>query len=138
MTHIFYSFLTLAEYPNPGAPPIASWNGRGIYESMTRAEIMDVLGTPRYGAHDWQKQKMDGMMSQAERTGKKWIWSIGGWSDLTLTIQKNQINNFVKRCVDLLKKGGDGIDFDWEHLSQDMKKSKAQIETLALTLLKLR
>lgn len=81
---------------------------------------MEVLDTPRYGAHDWQKQKMDGMMNHAEHTGKKWIWAIGGWSDLTLTIQKNQINNFVKRCVDLLKKGGDGIDFDWEHMSQDM------------------
>lgn len=43
MTHIFYSFLTLAKVPNPDEPQKAGWDGLAIYESMTQANIMDVM-----------------------------------------------------------------------------------------------
>jgi len=46
MTHIFYSFLTLAKIPNPDGPPVAYWDGLAIYESMTQVDIMEVLDTP--------------------------------------------------------------------------------------------
>lgn len=35
MTHVFYSFLTLAKVPNPDHPQVAHWDGHAIYESMT-------------------------------------------------------------------------------------------------------
>ena len=49
--------------------------------------------------------------------GGKFIWAIGGHSDLTKTLERDQIPSFVEKCVDLLRIAGDGIDFDWEHLS---------------------
>ena len=138
MTHVFYSFLTLAQRPNPDSPQVAYWDGVGLYESMTAADIMDVLNTPKWGTHDWQKIKLDGMMGHASNNSKKWLWAIGGWSDLTQTIKLNQVDAFVAKCVDLLKKSGDGIDFDWEHLSQNASIRDEQLNTLAMTLLKLR
>lgn len=56
-------------------------------------------------------------MKNVKDNGKKWIWAIGGWSDVTKTIRPNQIDTFVSKCVALLKHAGDGIDFDWEHLT---------------------
>jgi len=65
MTHIFYSFLTLAKIPNPDSPPVAFWDESGLYESMTRADIMEVLETPKFGTHDWMKTRLDAMMGHA-------------------------------------------------------------------------
>lgn len=38
---------------------------------------------------------------------------------MTETISDEQIPLFVDKCVNLLRLSGDGIDFDWEHLSSD-------------------
>jgi len=46
MTHVFYSFLTLAKSPKADSPPNEYWDGLAIYESMTAADIMTVLATP--------------------------------------------------------------------------------------------
>ena len=78
------------------------------------------------------------MMGHASENSKKWLWAIGGWSDLTQTIKLNQVDAFVAKCVDLLKKSGDGIDFDWEHLSQDASIRDEQLKVMAMTMLKLR
>ena len=86
MTHIFYSFLTLAKHPTPAKPTAAYWDGLGLYESETGIDIINILNGPKDGPNDWQKKKIDAMMVQAKESGKKWIWSIGGWSDLTKTI----------------------------------------------------
>jgi len=54
MTHVFYSFLTLARNPNPNSPPNEYWDGLAIYESMTAADIMTVLATPQMNSsHGW-------------------------------------------------------------------------------------
>jgi len=45
------------------------------------------------------------------------MWAIGGWSDLQRTLTDAQIPAFTDKVVELLKYGGDGVDFDWEHLS---------------------
>ena len=34
-----------------------------------------------------------------------------------MTLDETQIDMFVNKCVELVKIGGDGIDFDWEHLN---------------------
>ena len=72
------------------------------------------------------------------KLGGKFVWAIGGWSDLTKTLQENQISAFVEICVSLLKIAGDGIDFDWEHLSEDAENTLEQREVLAKTMLALR
>merc|ERR1719420_1492640 len=56
-------------------------------------------------------------MEKCAADGKRFIWSVGGWSDLTLTITDEQIPVLVDHVVALLALGGDGVDFDWEHLS---------------------
>jgi len=88
MTHVFYSFLTLARTPNPGNPPNAYWDGMALYESNTRADVMTVLSGVRMDpAHSWQRTKLEALMEYVKQNDKKWIWAIGGWSDLTKTIQ---------------------------------------------------
>jgi len=62
---------------------------------------------------------MEALLQHVADNGKKWIWAIGGWSDLTKTIRMDQIDTFVEKCVELLQFTGDGIDFDWEHLAAD-------------------
>ena len=58
-------------------------------------------------------------MNYAAQNGKKFIWAFGGWSDLTKTISDDQVGPLVDMLVTLLERhGGDGIDFDWEHLSK--------------------
>lgn len=37
--HVYYSFLTLEQHPNPDAPEKKNWDGLHIYESMTQAPI---------------------------------------------------------------------------------------------------
>ena len=43
LTHVFYSFLTLAKNPNPDAPPQTHWDGLAIYETMTLHNVIDVV-----------------------------------------------------------------------------------------------
>ena len=50
------------------------------------------------------------MAAQKTRQAK-FIWSIGGYSDLTKGIREEDLGKFVERCVQLLQIGGDGIDF---------------------------
>jgi GH18 family chitinase len=81
---------------------------------------------------------VDALIKAVHNNNGKFIWAIGGWSDLTKTIKPEQIDTFVNKVVELLKLSGDGVDFDWEHLSQDEGIKTQQLDTLAETLLKLR
>jgi len=117
---VYYSFLTLDPQPNPDAPPARRWNGQAIYETMTLAPIGEVMTrtTPDWdNDHNWQRVKIQAVIDYCKSVGTKFIWAIGGWSDLTLTIYDEQIELFASMVVDMLQYGGDGIDFDWEHLS---------------------
>ena len=49
--------------------------------------------------------------------GKKLIWGIGGATDLQFGIEPKQVDNFAGQVKSMLSKVGDGIDFDFEHLS---------------------
>ena len=87
---------------------------------------------------DSQRAKISALIKAVHDNGGKFVWAIGGWSDLTKTIQESQIDAFVAECVKLLKLEGDGIDFDWEHLSDHSSIRAQQLDTLGKTLVALR
>ena len=65
----------------------------------------------------WLINRIKVLIEATYHNNGKFIWAIGGWSDLTKTILPSQVDSFVQKCVELLAAVGDGIDFDWEHLS---------------------
>ncbi|MFZ9036391.1 MAG: hypothetical protein ACO2ZM_09820 [Francisellaceae bacterium] len=143
-THVLYSFLTLAKTPNPDNPSNSYWDGSAIYESMTANNVLTVMqhypaGTPDWKRVDnWQRAKMDALIQAVHNNNAKFIWAIGGWSDIQKTLKPDQVDNFVDQVVDLLKLAGDGVDFDWEHLSANADITTQQRDTLAEVMLKLR
>jgi hypothetical protein len=118
-TALFYSFLTLDPTPSPDSPRDVQWAGDILYETMTLASILDVMGdTTVAGSYHWQYRKIKGLMDYCASNGKRFIWALGGWSDLKRTIADDQISALVNILVSLLKNhGGDGVAFDWEHAS---------------------
>ena len=145
LTHVFYSFLCLDRRPNPDIPAKKHWNGKALYESMTAANVIDVMTEklPRWdNQYEWQRSKIAALIDAVHDNNAKFIWAIGGWSDLTKTLEKEQIPLFVEKIVELLKLGkgklGDGIDFDWEHLNEDADTKDEQRIILAETILALR
>lgn len=117
---VYYAFLTLAKVPNPDNPPEERWDGEAIYESMAQADVVTVMTKtdPEYdNPYNWQREKIQAVIDDCKEQQKLFMWSIGGWSDLTKTISDEQIPKFAEQVVSLLKLGGDGVDLDWEHLS---------------------
>ncbi|TDT72788.1 glycosyl hydrolase family 18 (putative chitinase), partial [Allofrancisella inopinata] len=145
-THVLYSFLTLDSSPNPENPANKKWNSGHINESMAGADVLSVMGNyqnPWDNNYNWQRVRIDSLISLTHANNGKFIWAIGGWSDLQQTISDDQIDAFVNQVIELLKLGGDGVDFDWEHLSQLADGSpnpnkEQQLATLAKTLKTLR
>ena len=82
-THIIYSFLTLSPSPNPNWPPEAQWDGNALYETMTLADVTVVLDNNGNNPHDWQRTKIEALIDAVYDNNGKFIWAIGGWSDLT-------------------------------------------------------
>ena len=118
---VYYAFLTLVQRPNADNPPQAQWDGSAIYESMTLAdvqEVMEVTDPAWENPHNWQRVKIQDAIDKCKAAGSLFMWAIGGWSDITKTISDAQIPLFVEKVVQLLRLGGDGVDFDWEHVSQ--------------------
>mmetsp|Transcript_30089 Transcript_30089/g.93076 ORF Transcript_30089/g.93076 Transcript_30089/m.93076 type:complete len:1269 (-) Transcript_30089:147-3953(-) len=119
-TTLLYSFLTLDAAPDHLSPREISWTGSAIYETMTRVDVLEVMADTGFSnPYNWMRQRIVGLMNYAAQNGKKFIWAFGGWSDLTKTISDDQVGPLVDMLVTLLERhGGDGIDFDWEHLSK--------------------
>jgi len=123
-THLLYSFLTLDSAPYPDAPRYIQWDGQAIYETMTLADVLDVMqlcdGCAAYeNPNNWMRQRIVALMDYCTANGKTFLWAFGGWSDLKRTIGDDQVDTLVAMLVELLETvGGDGIDFDWEHLSE--------------------
>jgi len=143
--HVIYSFLTFDTYPNPDYPAEKYWNGKAIYESMTAADVIKVMTEthPHWeNEYEWQRAVIVALIEATHKNDAKFIWGVGGWSDVTKTLHEEQIPAFVDKCVELLKLDngtlGDGIDFDWEHLSEDPKIKDEQRERLGKTMLALR
>lgn len=101
-SHVVYSFLTLASKPDADYPPLEEWNGQAIYETMTLAPVLTVMKDTSY-TYNWMADRIKAMIQATKAANKKFIWGIGGWSDLQYTIRKDQIDNFVQQCVDLVK-----------------------------------
>lgn len=117
---VYYAFLTLDVAPNADTPNDKGWSGDDIYETMTLAPIMDVITKtdPLWdNDYEWQRSAMQQVIDDCASSGKKFIWAVGGWSDLQRTLTDAQIPAFVEKIVGLLQYEGDGVDFDWEHLS---------------------
>jgi len=143
--HVLYSFLTFDTYPNPDYPAEKYWNGKAIYESMTAADVIEVMTEthPHWeNEYEWQRAVIAALIKATHKNNAKFIWGIGGWSDVTKTLHEEQIPDFVDKCVELLKLDngtlGDGIDFDWEHLSEDPQIKDEQRARIAKTMLALR
>jgi chitinase len=120
-TTLLYSFLTLDATPNVDHPREVRWGGEVVYDTMTLADVLAVMEEtdPAWeNPHNWQKQKIDALIDYCRDTGKKFLWAFGGWSDLTKTVDDDQVEDLVDQLVQLLALGADGLDFDWEHLSQ--------------------
>jgi len=116
-TALLYSFLTLDPQPNHVTPNQIRWDGSAVYDSQTRADVMAVMGG--HASYTMERDRIVAMMDWCKANGKHFIWAFGGWSDLTKTIADDQGDALVAMLVDLIAThGGDGIDFDWEHLSQ--------------------
>jgi len=77
-------------------------------------------------------------MDATHANNAKFVWSVGGWSDCTETLDEKQVDAFVAQCLALLKIAGDGIDIDWEHLSTNPDLKAQQTKNLAQVFLKLR
>ena len=76
--------------------------------------------------HDWQRVKIVALQDYAAANSKRFLWAFGGWSDLTKTIEDDQVDAVVEDLVALLALGGaDGVDFDWEHLSEHVDSDAA-------------
>lgn len=132
---VYYAFLCLDSRPNPDMPNTKRWDGSAIYETMTLAPIMDVITKtdPLWNnQYEWQRAKMQKVIDDVKASGKDFIWSIGGWSDLTKTISDDQIPALVDQVVALLKHSGDGVDLDWEHLSTDTDPSTVKQQRAVL------
>ena len=141
VTHVLYSFITLARRPNPDFPGKKYWNGHALYESMTAANVINAItetDPPWDNQYEWQRAKIAALIKATHQNNAKFIWAIGGWSDLTKTVYEDQIPLFVDKCVELLKRSGDGIDFDWEHLNEDSEIIEEQRTVLAKTMFSLR
>ncbi|KAH8057154.1 hypothetical protein JL722_6795 [Aureococcus anophagefferens] len=116
------SFITLDSAPNSDAPREVVWDGDALYDTMTLADVLEVMTEtdPTWdNEHDWQRVKIVALQDYAAANSKRFLWAFGGWSDLTKTIEDDQVDAVVEDLVALLALGGaDGVDFDWEHLSQ--------------------
>ena len=114
--------ITLDSAPNSDAPREVVWDGDALYDTMTLADVLEVMTEtdPTWdNEHDWQRVKIVALQDYAAANSKRFLWALGGHSDLTKTIQDDQVDALVVQLVQLLALGGaDGVDFDWEHLSQ--------------------
>ncbi|MBY7735368.1 glycosyl hydrolase family 18 protein, partial [Francisella philomiragia] len=134
-SHVLYSFLTLDVNPNPDSIKNAYWNGQAIYDSFS---WKDVTTGYKDSNQKWLLNKINTIKPVVQEAGKKFVFALGGWSDLNYTIRPDQVDLLADKLVEVLElSGADGIDFDWEHLSQDANtgalspKRQEQLETLA-------
>lgn len=141
-SHVLYSFLTLDRSPSPDNIKNTYWDGKAIYDSYSWDDVTKGYKDPN---NKWLLNKINMIKPITQEAGKKFIFAIGGWSDLNYTIRPDQVGLLTDKLVEVLKlSGADGVDFDWEHLSQDANtgalspKRQEQLETLANVLKTLR
>jgi len=116
---VYYAFLTLDGSPDPDAPHEIYWDESCIYDVETKdCATQDLIWPAKWPNPDaWNGVKINAMYDQCHNNGKKWIWSIGGASDLKFGVKDDQIAAFVDKVKFILSKAGDGVDLDFEHMS---------------------
>ena len=82
-TALFYSFLTLDPTPSPDSPRDVQWAGDILLrnhdtEKHFRCDAVHDCCWP----YHWQYKKIKGLMDYCASNGKRFIWALGGWSDL--------------------------------------------------------
>lgn len=78
LTSIFYAFLTLDPTPNPDSPRAVQWDGTAIYETMTRANVIDVMDEPENSwLYKWQSTKIKDLQTYCVENGINFVWAIG-------------------------------------------------------------
>jgi len=63
--------------------------------------------------------------------GKMFYLGIGGESDLTEFLTEEQIPTFAEQVVLLCKIACDGVQFDFEHMSEDAATRSKQLRLMA-------
>ena len=63
----------------------------------------DIITTLTTSKNNWMKVRILAMIDAVHQNGGKFIWGIGGYSDLKKFIKTEDIDNFVQKCLDLLK-----------------------------------
>lgn len=79
-------------------------------------ECADDSGDP----DKWQADKVCPLYRAIKDNGKMFYLGIGGASDVTQSLSMDQIPTFAAEIVKLCRIACDGIQLDFEHLSDDM------------------
>ena len=124
--NVLYSFLTLDEHPNSTYPRNVTWNGTCIIDSETSDCVANSLNfTGGWKNPDnWQAVKVEALYNATKTANKTFIFSLGGASDLKLTMDIHQVWNFSNDVSNILRTLGDGFDFDFEHLTDSGDRVK--------------
>jgi endo-chitodextinase len=102
MTHVNYAFLTIAKMPNPESPQPCRWDGKAIYENMAATDVTKVMPKtdPTWkNQFEWDRKRIQALMDEVHAQGKKFVWSIGGWSDCTETLDYEKVESFADHVV---------------------------------------
>lgn len=79
----------------------------------------------------WLAKKNHALYREVKNNGKKFIFAIGGESDLLGLMSVDQVPDFANYVVYLMGLVGDGINFDFEHMSHNMETRKDQLRVMA-------
>jgi endo-chitodextinase len=70
----------------------------------------------------WMMVKNRALYREIKKQGKKLIYGLGGESDLKGFMSLEQVQDFADYVVYMLGIAGDGINLDFEHMSENANK----------------
>lgn len=72
----------------------------------------------------WMMVKNRALYEEIKKQGKKLIFGLGGESDLKGFMTLEQVQDFANYVVYMLGIAGDGINLDFEHMSENANKQQ--------------
>ena len=126
MDRVIYAFLTLDSAPNPDKPNDKYWDDACLYDVETRDCVSNDIEWPAKWPNPdaWNAVKIEAMYQACKYHNKKWIWGIGGASDLIQAVHDDDMDDFTDKVANLLTQVGDGVDLDFEHISDGVYRLK--------------